>query len=483
MFIKKSEGNNATEKTLFQLCEKTFLKLWAYPNLYKKQGDELCDLLAIFENHIFIFQAKQIKFNEKTDFQVAWERWKRKAISAQIDQLKRAKNWILQNPYKIFLDPKCQTRLPIEIAGKEFIIHQIIVAYGAYDACKNFSDDNVYGSLAISYKDAISGDSPFPFVLNLDRAEGIHVFDSHNLEIVLSELDTFYDFTAYILAKEEAIKRYDCLAYCGEEDLLAHYFLNFDDSQNKYFIGTKDKSINALYIGEGEWKDFVESSPYKRRKEANSIFYLWDELIQRTCDNALKGVLLGNGDIFAGQSALHEMAKEPRFSRRELSSFMIKAIQNFPENIPGVARNLSFMPSFYKEKGYVFLQVKYPNIVDYDNDYRPKRQAMLQLACGAAKNKFPHLKKIIGIAIDAPKFSKRNSEDFVLMDCEEWSEEQRAHYEQANEEVGFFKSAPLKMTMKKASDFPVAGDARIKVGRNEQCPCRSGKKFKKCCGR
>ena len=32
------------------LCEKSFLKLWSYPNPYKEDHDELCDLLVVFEN-------------------------------------------------------------------------------------------------------------------------------------------------------------------------------------------------------------------------------------------------------------------------------------------------------------------------------------------------------------------------------------------------------------------------------------------------
>jgi hypothetical protein len=50
-------------------------------------------------------------------------------------------------------------------------------------------------------------------------------------------------------------------------------------------------------------------------------------------------------------------------------------------------------------------------------DYRPKRQALLEIACGAAKNKFPDPRIIVGIGIDAPKFSRQNAEDFILMDA------------------------------------------------------------------
>lgn len=186
-----------------------------------------------------------------------------------------------------------------------------------------------------------------------------------------------------------------------------------------------------------------------------------------------------------GPSALHEMAREPRFSRRALSEAMLASIRNFPETDAPLMRNLSFMPSFYEGVGYVFLQLKVLQKGDYDNEYRPKRRAMLEIACGAARNKFPLLRKVIGIAIDAPKFPGTDAEDFALLDCSDWTEEQAAHYREANEGFGFFESSSLQQTQRRVTDFPVAEEkpkakAR-KPGRNEPCPCGSGRKYKKCC--
>jgi hypothetical protein len=112
---------------------------------------------------------------------------------------------------------------------------------------------------------------------------------------------------------------------------------------------------------------------------------------------------------------------------------------------------------------------------------------LLEIACGAAKNRFEHLKKIVGIAIDAPKFSKRNSEDFILMDCADWPLERRANYERANEGLNFFQTSRIRERRVKLTEFPDIAKAatrspgRVKVGRNDPCPCGSGKKYKKCC--
>lgn len=485
MVIIKSEGVTPTEKLLADLCKRSFLKLWSYPNPIKDDRNELCDLLAVFENQVFIFFDRESRQLDKTnkDPLVNWKRWKKKVIDDQIRAAHGAERYI-RNGRSIFLDTALEVPFPINIDFDKIITHKIIIAHGAKEACEKFSGDNVYGSLAISYGHTDT-QFPFPFQIDIDKENPVHVFDSYNLPVIFSELDTFFDFSSYLDAKINAIKSLDALVYCGEEDLLAHYYLNFDESKNKHFIGTSRKDINCVMIGEGEWKDFAKSEIYKNKKSADKVSYLWDEFIQRTSQNTLNGTLLGDSTPLRGQSAIHEMAKEPRFSRRALSEHIIQAIRNFPESSQHIMRNLSFMPSFYKEKGYVFLQLKVEGITDDENDYRPIRQAMLELACGVAKNKFKHLKKVVGIAIDAPKYTKTNSEDFILMDCSHWPDDLREHYEKANEGLDFFKSDSLTIQKKTVKEFPTVTKskelARVKIGRNAPCPCGSGKKYKKCC--
>lgn len=455
MAIIKSAGVTATEQLLANLCERSFLKLWSYPNPLKDDGKELCDLLAVFENHVFIFFDRESRHLDKTDRDALtnWERWKRSAIEKQVRTAHGAEGYI-RSGRGIFLDTALTIPFPIAIDRERMIIHKIIVAHGAKEACEQFSDENVYGSLAIAYGETDVGLS-WPFLVELDKNRPVHVLDSHNFPIIFGELDTFFDFSSYFDAKVAAISRFDYLSYCGEEDLLAHYFLNFDRANNQHFIGTEREDINGLMIGEGEWKDFIQLDIYKGKKEADQESYLWDQIIQRTCQNALDGTLLGEADILRGKSPIHEMAKEPRFSRRALSSAMINAVRNFPDTDDEIVRNLSFMPSFYKGKAYVFLQLRQKSITDY-NDYRSKRQALLEIACGAAKNNFPNLQTIVGIAIDAPKFSRRNAEDFILMDCSEWPEETRLHYERANEGINFFGTSNLTSRKLKVQEFPIA---------------------------
>jgi hypothetical protein len=475
--ISKSQGQTPTEVSLARLCDGTFLKLWSYANPFKSDGKELCDLIAVFENHVFLFFDRESRTFDTSsqDISVIWPRWKKTAIDRQIATADGAARYIQRCPDEVYLDQKCTVRLPIRLAEDNLVVHRFIVAHGAKDACLEFSPDNVSGSLGITYSD--DPDDPrtaFPFIVHLRRANPVHILDSHTLGIILAELDTFRDFVSYIDAKEQAISRYDHLSYCGEEDLLGHYFQNYDVKAKRHFIGTTRKRINLLHIAEGTWVSVANSAPYRRKKEADASSYLWDDLLQRTAQNALDGTLSGNSDIYNSQSAIFEMAKEPRFIRRALADHIKNAIAEFPYDREGVVRHISFMPSYYPGTKYIFLQLRWPEstVGDYDTEYRPLRRTMLEIACGAVRNKFPHLKKVIGIAIDAPKDKPTNSEDFILMDAE-WSDERRQTYEDLNKELKFFEMRDLKMGRGRVKNFPDARKvpSRPKIGRNEPCPC------------
>lgn len=493
--IEKSDGVTKTEQLLAEFCEKTFLKLWSYSNPYKDDGHELCDLLAVFGKYVFIFfdRDSELPTLEAMDKpkEVLWNRWKRNVIDSQVKTAHGAERYI-RSGRPIYLDGKKTIPFPLEIAPEKIVVHKIVVAHGAMEACKKDSSQNVYGSLAVSYLKT-NGDSIWPFHVEIDKHNPVHIFDSHNLPIVLTELDTVTDFAAYLDEKLRAISKYQMVTYCGEEDLLGHYLLNFDKTSGRHIIGVKDedKEINAIMIGEGEWHDFIKTDVYLNTKKEDRISYLWDNLIQSTCQNAIKGTLGGNSDIFKGKSAIYEMVKEPRFVRRGLSEKMLNAISKFPDYPDRITRHVAFLPSFQPNTGYVFLQLRTPE--SYKNmeiPYREFRQKLLEIACGAAKNKFPHIKKVIGIGIDAPKFSGgKNSEDFILFPCENWDKETRTYYENLNEDFNFFKTKHLRWHKENLTQFvqPVKiakpKEVRSKIGRNDLCPCGSGKKYKKCHGK
>ena len=480
--IEKSSGQNSTERFLTTLADRTFLKLWSYANPHNENGKEICDLIAVFENHVFLFFVRESKTLERddSDILVQWQRWEKEVIQKQISSAKGAESYIRKQKGKIYLDAKRTQELPIKIQIQDLKFHKFIIAHGAGEACKAFSEANVRGSLGIWYGEKEK--RAHPFIVQLDKSDIVHVLDSENLEIVFNELDTFADFISYIDAKEDAIKRYDSVVYCGEEDLLAHYFFNFDEEKNAHVIGTNDEGINCIMIGEGEWQSFSSSSAYRRKKEADRDSYLWDDLIQRASENAFSGRLRNARDIFNEPSAIREMAKEPRFSRRALTKLMRQAIEEAPNDASKSFRQLSVLPSFYEDRRYVFLQLLVNEAKDYE-EYCAIRREMVTIACGVVKNQWPHLKEVIGIGLEPPKISRVVSEDLILMNCENWSDKERDHYNQANEVIGFLKSPNLKPRIFRARNFPQANERQPRIGQNQKCPCGSGRKYKNCHGR
>jgi len=196
---------------------------------------------------------------------------------------------------------------------------------------------------------------------------------------------------------------------------------------------------------------------------------------------------MGDKNVFDTQNPFFEMASEPRVTRRLLSERIGHAIRNYPDtNISSPYMSFIGLPN--SEKCYIFLQVTPPSHLDYENEFRPKRREMLRIACGAAKNKFPHFKKVIGIAIDPIKVRKSVSEDFLLLDCEEWTNEDRREIEKYNKGFKFFESKDKSVQFETTYNFPPSTERSLtkvskKIGRNEKCPCGSGRKYKKCCGR
>lgn len=489
MVINKSSGVTDTERVLAEFCERSFLKLWSYPNPYKDDGHELSDLLAVFGEHIFIFFDRENQLPEQPDKdpQVLWGRWKRNVVDRQVKTAHGAERYI-RSGRPIFLDAKGTTPFPLAIDPQKAIVHKIIVAHGAKEACERASEQNIYGSLAITYCES-DGGSTHPFHIEIDKRNPVHIFDSHNLPIVLGELDTVSDFSDYLDEKLRAVAKFDSLVYCGEEDLLGHYLLNYDKTTEQHIIGTKRDDVNGVMIGEGEWHDFIKTDLYKNTKNEDRVSCFWDELIQRTCQNALDGTLGGNSDLLRGESAIFEMVKEPRFIRRSLADKIRRAVVNFPDHPSQLTRQVTFLPSYRPEIGYVFFQLRVPDAMRREPDYLDKRRTLLEIACGAARNKFTHLTKVIGIGMDAPKFAgDTNSEDFILLPCETWTDESRAYYDEQNREWNFFGTPQLEQYNDHVTQFvppPKAQRARkgsSKVGRNDPCPCGSGKKFKMCHG-
>lgn len=483
--IIKSKGVNESERLLGHLCDTTFLKLWTFLNIYKEDGDELCDAIAIFDNHVFLFFDRKMDTFNRTDksLNVLWERWRRGAIDAQIKTAKYSEKYILKNIGKLFLDPKCINPFPIKIPRETIIIHKIIIAHGAEEAVKKYFG-STFGSLLVNYGSSEDATEEKLFCLKLNREEKIHVFDSANVELIFNELDTFFDFKNYILMKEEAIQRHGGLFYCGEEDLLANYFSNYDRKTKNHFIGAprKQGKFDSITFEEGLWNSYSNSEQYIQRKARYKRYRLWDRLIQYVSSHQLDGTMKGDSSFEDGKTPLYEMAKEPRFVRADFSEKIENAIASFPDDWEFTAGKLNtYMSCGDLNKMYVFIQFKGLGSDDKD---RELRRELLLTTCKLMKIGLPRLKKIVGISTFSPKYSEDESLDVILFNCTNWDENENEEYLALNDEfriIDLEKFLKIDREQTTLYEFPPPEKQKIRLGRNEPCACGSGKKYKKCC--
>jgi hypothetical protein len=170
MIISKSKGVTRTERLLAELCDQSFLKLWSFPNPFRDDGDELCDLIVVFENEVLIFfDRENRRFDDNPqDVNLAWQRWRKATVDKQIASAHGAERYIRMGR-SIYLDAKKAQPFPIPIDLSKARFHKIIVAHGVREACKNSSPMNVFGSLAISYEPKDSDRLEQPFFVKIDR--------------------------------------------------------------------------------------------------------------------------------------------------------------------------------------------------------------------------------------------------------------------------------------------------------------------------
>ena len=152
MPLFKSSGTTPSEKYLAGLCERTFLSLWSYPNVYRDQGrhagkgdgKELCDLLVVFGNDVIIFSDKSCEFPNSGNLATDWCRWFRRSILKSADQVYGAERWLRSFPERLYLDRACTQRFPLSIADAGSTrFHRVVVALNVTDRCRKIGRAHV----------------------------------------------------------------------------------------------------------------------------------------------------------------------------------------------------------------------------------------------------------------------------------------------------------------------------------------------------
>jgi len=423
---KRSACKNKSENFITYLCDKTFLKLWVYPNVYKKTGKEFCDCLVLFEDNILIFSVKDYKYKGKTQ-QIAWQRWKRGTIDESIKQINGAERWLKKYPNELYIDEKCTKKIPIKFDISKAKIYRFVIALGLNeDIGILYSNDNEHNNL-----DNKIG------VFQTSKDKIYHILDSANVELVLKELDTIQDFLDFYDEKELTISQLEKIGYYGESTLLALYMQNMNEVTGEHKILPPNFKNGEVLIKENLWANIENDPQYTKKKIEDEFSYLVDNLLNKSIYYEQRGELIGNVDVQNGFSPIKEIAKESRFQRRILGNTLWDVFLKY-WTLEKQKRFVRFSMSENGNKAYVILISTFTNDKDIENS-RIQLRKMLEIACGSLKNIKPELIQIIGIAIIPHKELFSIGEDYILLNCKDWDEEHINFYNECNESYRFWK--------------------------------------------
>lgn len=481
-----------SERYLSRLCQHSFLRFWSWPHIYRDQrwgkgseGKEVCDLLVVFDHHVFIFSDKYCALPNTGDIATAWSRWFKSAIWKSAKQVWGAERWIRDYPERLFLDSACTEPFPIPLPPiDQAVFHRIVVAHGSGSACQAI----LGGSGSLMLAPDIVGTEHFnreapnfhPFAVGrLSDTKGyVHVVDDFTLDIILKTIDTAPDLARYFERKEEFILSRKLQWAAGEENLLA-YYLRHADEEGRHCFEFPD-SATFVSIGEGFWDDFRQHPDRLGQIAADKVSYVWDELIDKFAKHILEDT-----QYFKTQATTAElelplrlMARESRTDRRMLSRALLHLVKRGDTEERSARVLLRSSPS---DPLYVFLTLRPRDDWSYD-EYRRARKDLLECYCLVARSKFEEVRHIVGIATEPLGWNGPRSEDLIYSDDSHWTTELAEEAAQLEREFGILEE--LRKFEIDEPEYPRVRDQNVGKGRNRNkaCPCGSGKKFKKCHG-
>lgn len=506
MEFRKSHGTTRSEQYLARLCERTFLSLWSYPNLFRDQGrgkgghgKELCDLLVVWAQHVVIFSDKSCAFPNSGNLDNDWHRWFKRAIGQSARQVFGAERWLRNYPERVFLDCACTQRFPLELTNREFVFHRVVVALGAKAVCQR----ELGGSGGLVIQPDLVGDDhtnarcefygPFRAGYPLRGKGYVHILDDVSLDVVLRELDTVRDFIAYLTHKEGLLDSGRLFAAASEEDLLAAYLSTHTRDRGHHFDVPSGKT--RIVFDQTWWTRLVSSDAYQRKKTADRVSYVWDSIIQGFSQHVLKQTLCPGSapTVDENERLLRVLAQENRVSRRCLAKALT---DRQSRSQPGKIAFRTVVSRNQPHVVYVFLFFPYRG-EDYET-YRAARRAALESYCFVLAWKRRQHRQVVGIATEAGVGGER-SFDLFLLEPQEWTSELEEEARQIQSRLGILQEKNLKLTRVHQTEYPKAprrslaqmseverllrhSAMRRDSGRNERCPCGSGRKFKRCCG-
>lgn len=386
---------NRSEAFVLEVCQKSFLAPWCYNNPRAKPGKELCDILVVCDPDIIIVSVKEITFSENTDFQVAHDRWERKAVDASVNQIYGAEGWLKNATQVIRPDGTLGLMLPPPETRR---LHRIAVALG---------------------------DKGQAITSSGDFGEGfVHVMGEDSFREVLSELNTITDLTDYFIAKERLAESKTRIVCGGPESNMLGWYLTHQRSF------PKDQDV--VIFDESIWPGLQSNASFIRRKEADRISYAWDELIVGLFDPEAKPLNGPEPKLDQVEQVLRVMARESRLNRRVLSEQIV--------DFMGAAKAGRSRARIMRGPSgviYVFTHFDAKDLPEH-------RSAELTARCYVARYIAGEGNTMVGVGLGAHQLEKGTTSDLVYMHFPEWSAEEDAIAKKLKEDSGFFANMPVR---------------------------------------
>jgi hypothetical protein len=471
---RPSVGSTGSERTLAKLARDTFLSLWSYPNVVRDEpqanggviGKEIADLFVVFEDDIVLFSDKDCVFPSTGNLDIDWARWYRKAVDKSANQLWGGERHIRQHPDRIFIDPKCQIRLPIPLPDlARMRVHRIVVAHGAAQRCR----ETLGGSGSLMIVPEIMGDAHqlpqdrggTPFAIGLIAANKpfVHVLDDTSLGLLLKNLDTVSDLVGYLRKKEAFILSGKLGMAAGEEALLGLYVGKLNEDDEHDFVVPLEARDQPIALNESLWHDFLTSRERRRKIEADEVSYFWDSLIEQFAAHFMAGTshhLSHTGSThYAFEKVLRFFARENRMRRRLLAD----AVRDMHRTTPPTERRIRVVPPlrpgdpFWVLLLFPFAHNLGANINPSYEKYREVRQTFLNSCLRVVKAMRPDAVDIVGFATESGRQSL-GSEDAAYLDARLWSQSEQEEAERLQRNLGILVKPNMIAT--RVSEYPIA---------------------------
>lgn len=398
-----------TEAFVMSVCKTSFLSLWCYANPLGKMKKELCDILVVCDPAVIIVSVKEILLNENKDPEVAYTRWKRKAVEESVKQVYGAEGWLNSATNVIRSDGLPGLKLPPMDRRR---VSRIAVAFGDR------------GQAVIK-----SGDYGDGFV---------HVMTEQSFKDVLAELNTITEFTEYLGAKE-ALAGSNTLVVCegSEANMLGWYLAHsrtFPSGQN---VAIFDETI---------WLGLQNDPAFLRRKEADQISYVWDRLIEGLSDPDAKPLNGPGPELNDLELGLRVMARETRLDRRGLGEYVLEFLK--------AAKSEKTRARIHAGRtGVIYVIVYFSPEEDPE-----RRKAELTARCFVARLIVGSGEVMVGIGLSNHVPGKGSASDLVYMNLPEWRAEDETTALRLQKDGRFFVGAVIQR--KRVDEYPTESSTK-----------------------